>query len=139
MLIISYVLQTFKQINIILNVSYFLGILWYIMCVAEEDFGLGVKFHESPEAREKYPEYFVVYHKLWNRDAMDISIISMYFAFTSLSTVGFGDYHPRSDLERFVCAFILLFGVAIFSMIMATFIQILQSIQAFNKGLDDGE
>ena len=38
--------------------------------------------------------------------------------FTSLSTVGFGDYHPRSDLERLLCSAILIFGVSIFSYVM---------------------
>lgn len=63
----------------------------------------------------------------------------MYFTITSLSTVGFGDYHPRSDTERAFGAFILLFGVAIFSIIMGNFIEILGSFQQFNAGLDDGD
>jgi len=63
----------------------------------------------------------------------------LYFAFTSLSTVGFGDYHPRSNLERFVCAWILLFGVAIFSYIMGNFIDILQQFKKFHEDLDDGD
>ena len=62
-----------------------------------------------------------------------------YYAFTTLSTVGFGDYHPRSDAERAVCAFILLVGVAIFSYIMGNFIEILISIQDLNADSDDGE
>ena len=36
---------------------------------------------------------------------------SMYYAFTSLSTVGFGDFgdmHPENNFERGFCAFILL-------------------------------
>jgi hypothetical protein len=49
----------------------------------------------------------------------------MYFAFTSLSTVGFGDYTPRSDIERSIGAFVLLSGVATFSYIMGNFINIL--------------
>ena len=28
---------------------------------------------------------------------MNRSLISLYFIFTTLSTVGFGDYHPRSN------------------------------------------
>ena len=42
----------------------------------------------------------------------------MYFAFTSLSTVGFGDFYPVSDLERVVGSFVLLIGVAMFSYIL---------------------
>ena len=43
------------------------------------------------------------------------SLTASYFAFTTLSTVGFGDYYPVSDIERFCGAFVLLFGVATFS------------------------
>jgi len=45
-------------------------------------------------------------------------VILMYFSFTSLTTVGFGDYNPRSNVERLFISFGLLFGVAIFSYIM---------------------
>jgi hypothetical protein len=41
-----------------------------------------------------------------------------YFAFTSLATVGFGDYVPKSDFERIIISFVLLSGVACFSFIM---------------------
>ena len=63
----------------------------------------------------------------------------MYYAFTSLSTVGFGDFHPKNDSERLFCAIILLFGVAIFSLIMGNFITILASFQNLNAELDDGD
>ena len=69
----------------------------------------------------------------------EITIIVTYFAFTSLSTVGFGDYHPRSDFERLCCSLILLFGVAIFSIIMGNFSEILVSFNSFNSGFDDGD
>ena len=46
----------------------------------------------------------------------------IYYAFTSLSTVGFGDYNPRSDSERLFIAMVLLFGVLTFSYVMGNFI-----------------
>lgn len=63
----------------------------------------------------------------------------VYYAFTSLSTVGFGDLHPRSNSERLVCSFILLFGVAIFSYIMSIFIEILDQYKNLNADLDEGD
>jgi len=56
-------------------------------------------------------------------------ITVVYFAMTTLSTVGYGDYHPISDIERIVCSFILLFGVAVFSFIMGNFIEMLMSFK----------
>jgi hypothetical protein len=66
------------------------------------------------------------------------AIISVYFAFTSLSTVGFGDFHPISNQERLLGAAMLLFGVAIFSYCMGKFVDIFNEIISFNASLNDG-
>lgn len=49
-------------------------------------------------------------------------IVLCYFSFTSLTTVGFGDYVPRSDFERIFTAIVIFCGVAIFSYIVGNFI-----------------
>ena len=67
------------------------------------------------------------------------AIICVYFAFTSLSTVGFGDYYPISNQERLFGAAMLLFGVAIFSYCMGKFVEIFNEIITFNASLDDGD
>ena len=61
-----------------------------------------------------------------------------YFSFTSLSTVGFGDFNPKSNIERLIIAFFLMFGVAIFSYIMGSFIQILNVAKEFAAENEDG-
>lgn len=63
----------------------------------------------------------------------------VYYAFTSLSTVGFGDYNPRSDAERLFIAMVLLFGVLTFSYVMGNFIEIMDSIQKQGATFDDGD
>jgi hypothetical protein len=57
------------------------------------------------------------------------AIVMVYYAFTSLATVGFGDYNPRSNAERVFIAMVLLFGVLTFSYVMGNFNQILDSIK----------
>jgi len=63
----------------------------------------------------------------------------MYFSFTSLATVGFGDFHPRSNAERLFTAFMLLFGVAIFSYCMGIFITILNGFKKLEEEIDEGD
>lgn len=63
-------------------------------------------------------------------------MILQYFSFTSLSTVGLGDYTPKSNTERIFISFSLLFGVAIFSIVMANFIEILTKFKAFDEDLE---
>ena len=42
----------------------------------------------------------------------------MYFSFTTLSTVGFGDVRPYSDVERLITIIVLVAGVSIFSVFL---------------------
>lgn len=69
----------------------------------------------------------------------DNMIALVYFAFTTLATVGFGDYAPRSNPERVVGAFILLMGVAIFSFVMSIFSGLLLKLNKFNAEPEDDE
>ena len=69
---------------------------------------------------------------------MNISIILTYFAFTTLSTVGFGDYVPISDNERIVGSAVLFLGVMLFSTIMGEFVEIIRGFKEYDKDLDDG-
>lgn len=60
-----------------------------------------------------------------------------YYTFTTLSTVGLGDFHPRSNAERVLCAIILLVGSTMFSYIMGNFIDILYSLKNINVDFKD--
>jgi hypothetical protein len=70
---------------------------------------------------------------------MEIQTILLYFSFTTLSTVGFGDYNPRSDNERIFIAICLLFGVAIFSYFMGEFAQVIDRFGNYNGNGDDDD
>ena len=76
------------------------------------------------------------YYSLKGKTETELTILTIYYSFTTLSTVGFGDYAPRSDTERLVISFILPCGVAIFSYIMGIFIDILNEFNAIHSGLE---
>ena len=65
------------------------------------------------------------------------ALVALYFAFTTLSTVGFGDFHPRSNVERIIGAALMVFGVAILSIIITQFNEMLNEIKEFNAHMDD--
>lgn len=44
-----------------------------------------------------------------------------------MSTIGYGDFSPVSTTEKLIVAIILMFAVAIFSIIMGNFIEILMA------------
>ncbi len=49
----------------------------------------------------------VVFHRLedWTW------IQSLYFSTATLTTIGYGDLHPTTDLSRLICVFYIIFGV----------------------------
>lgn len=49
----------------------------------------------------------------------------IYFSITCLSTVGYGDIVAKTNMEKLVALFFMLFGVGFFSFIMGSFIEIL--------------
>lgn len=55
-------------------------------------------------------------------------LIMMYFSFTTLSTIGLGDYNPRSDFERLFIVVTIMFGVAILSLFMENFKELVEKI-----------
>lgn len=127
-LMISYAFKCFKLIVVILTVSYFMGMFWYIYC--------DLTLKEDPQDEDVG---FLIHFDLKEKSNAENAIIVTYWAFTTLSTVGFGDFHPRSNAERALCAFILLFGVTMFSYIMGNYIEILESMKKLDSDFDDGE
>lgn len=115
--------KIFRLIFIIFSTSYFLGVIWYIYVTdLEEDllndpndvsrgFKLTFKTKYFPELGSNVEDLSATVKlnhlvKVW------------YWAITTLSTIGFGDYSPTSYNERLWSLPILMFGVIIFSLIM---------------------
>tara|TARA_B110000285_G_scaffold233994_1_gene309465 strand:- start:201 stop:623 length:423 start_codon:yes stop_codon:yes gene_type:complete len=127
-LMVSYSLQILKLFIIISNISYLTGVAWFVLCEFIRDFVLDIDGTDSEDQNPNsvlYPPGFLVEYGIFDNEFHKNQIISIYFAFTSLSTVGFGDFAPRGNIERMIGSFILVLGVAIFSYIMGNFIAIL--------------
>jgi len=140
LLIISYTLKTLKLMIIIMNITYFTGIFFLALCEMVHDFLENIEVEDFlDQSWDDRPDMFIDTFGFHSNSRKENLIIIFYFAFTSLSTVGFGDYHPRGNIERMIGAFILLGGVAIFSLIMGNFIEILQEFQKFNEEISDGD
>ena len=59
------------------------------------------------------------------RSQKEVAIIALYYSFTTLSTIGLGDFHPKHDFERIFCAIIMVGGVMVFSYIMGNFVEMI--------------
>lgn len=61
----------------------------------------------------------------------------IYYTFTSLSTIGFGDIYPQNNFERIMACFVLLFGVATFTYIIDNQTQIFDKAIEFSSPLGE--
>ena len=87
-------------------------------------------------------EDLITFEKLFNFNDKAISekvIIMAYYSFTTLSTVGFGDYYPISNGERLIMSGIMLLGIMCFSYIMGLFNEILNIFITINLPLEEDE
>ena len=61
--------------------------------------------------------WYVVF-ELHEKETTDQLITSLYFALTMLSTVGYGDIYPISDMEMIMAVLCMMIGVGVFSVVM---------------------
>lgn len=73
----------------------------------------------------------IFYEPTWHR-----YIASLYFAFTTLTTVGFGDIHANNPREMLFCMFCQILGVAWYAFVVSTMTQLLGSIDRNAKRLN---
>lgn len=125
-----YVFKIVKLVITILVLSYFLGTLWllYSKLLTKDPFG--------GDASEKT---FYIMYAMYTKNSFQQVIVVVYFAFTTLATVGFGDYTPKSGPERLLATFLLLLGVASFSYIMGQFVGILMGLSVVTADNEDSE
>jgi hypothetical protein len=137
---IKFFFKVLKLGLIIIHICYFLGMIWFIITkITYEEELEHQKLMSEAELSAHNTDAFLTYYDLLDNTATRNTIIGTYFAFTTLSTVGFGDFTPRSNVERSIGAFILISGVAMFSFLMGNFIEILSTYNTLHANLDDGD
>ena len=124
-LINNFVINAYRIIRLIVIaaiITYFFGCFWYI---------ISDNLNSSGDQKT-----FINKYGLKNEDTFRKLIICWYFVLTSLSTVGYGDYVPISNIERIVSIFIIIWGVTFFSYIMGNCIEIISNYDK-KKGTQD--
>jgi potassium voltage-gated channel Eag-related subfamily H protein 8 len=130
LLVYSY--KIFRLIIIAIVVTYFTGCFWFL-------FGRRAN-SDADMASEDGTFNLANGVDMNNPDVSDYDrmILSCYFALTTLSTVGYGDMNPKSTNEMIFGIGIMLCGVAFFSFIMGSFIEIISNFNQQTGTKDEG-
>jgi hypothetical protein len=131
---VSLGLRAFRLLINLLTLSYFTGLFWQNYCEFTRDYvknggGLG-----DPQM-----EFYLEKFDLESKTLMYNVVANTYYIFTTLATVGLGDYNPRSNFERMMCCFIMLFGAMSTTLLMDGWGKILREINNFQKSYDETE
>ena len=136
-----YCTNIIKMLRLVIQImifSYYVGCYWYLFCFMS--IGL-VHHHENEELyMESENDSFIFHRDSWdlvNQPHLRQVLVSMYFAFTTLSTIGLGDYYPVSNTERLVGSFVILIGVAMFSYILSELLNSFILIKNIEKPFGD--
>jgi len=124
--ILMYSYKIFRLIVIAIIITYFVGCFWYLMSHQLND----------PDDPNTFIKSFGLDAE--GRTDYDRLVISCYFALTTLSTVGYGDYYPVSKIEMIFGMLVMLCGVAFFSYIMGSFIEIISNYDKKMGAVDKG-
>ena len=68
---------------------------------------------------------FIAYYDFKDKNDFSRYITMIYYTFTTLATVGFGDYHPCADEEKLFACFVFLSGISVVSYLRGIFSEIL--------------
>ncbi|KAL3668734.1 hypothetical protein V7S43_006029 [Phytophthora oleae] len=99
-----------KLLAPVMIIAHYVGCFWYYMS-ADRDasdawWGSPTVFFEDPDSiLSKY-------------------IASIYWAITTMTTVGFGDIYPVNDLEKGYCILVLISGTTLFAYVVGTVIEV---------------
>lgn len=134
-IIIVHTYNLFSIIVVIFTVSYFLGILWLIIIRDYQNWQNMEMYdvHQRYKTFYTQPGYGFIADQETEYHEITTLIKVWYFAITTLSTIGFGDFSPKSVMEKLLGSFILLFGVVVFSIIMSKLIDILVSFKSIDQ------
>ena len=95
---VGFALKINELMTCIFLFSYYIGIMWIVMCELHEDFINDANYKTHHDVSE-LEDNFLTHYKLHEMNAPNLVIISTYFSLTSLTTIGLGDYRPINDLE----------------------------------------
>ena len=118
--------KLFNIIIIVLFATHLVACLWYAL-------GVKLDVQDSQECTDGIEEGWVCRENLVNKPSGHTYIAALYWAFSTLTTVGYGDISARSIEEQIFSMLMMLLGVSWYAYTVGSMSTILASFDKKNK------
>ena len=119
-IMIRYLIKSLRIMIQIVFSGYFTGLLIYILFdISNSDFFAQFELEE--------------------KSTSELIITFWYFSFTTITTVGLGDYYPVSNFDRLFFSFYILAAVLVFSVVMSELDEVLRTQLSLSQDITDDE
>ena len=119
-IMIRYSIKSLRIMIQIVFSGYFTGLLIYILFdISNSDFFAQFELEE--------------------KSTSELIITFWYFSFTTITTVGLGDYYPVSNFDRLFFSFYILAAVLVFSVVMSELDEVLRTQLSLSQDITDDE
>ena len=105
-----------------------LKVIFFIFSIILALHLMGCSWYMVAAVQEFSPDTWVVTAELVDANPADQYIAAVYWAVSTLATVGYGDIVPGTPAERIVCIFWMIFGLCLFSLSVNALASILHNI-----------
>jgi hypothetical protein len=82
---------------------------------------------------------FFAQFELEEKSSYELIITFWYFSFTTITTVGLGDYYPVSNFDRLFFSFYILGAVLVFSVVLSNLDRVLRTQVSLAQDVTDDE
>jgi hypothetical protein len=131
----------FMQITLQVKIIYALRILRLVVIILFLAYFIGTLFLALSKHTTFSEDDFTFYNEYELKMMSDLEILTrmIYFVITTLTTIGFGDFNPKSMLERLAVIFILVLGVCCFSFMMGQLISVVVDYRKLTTENEDAK
>ena len=123
-------LNNVMKIGVAFERLFFFGIIFFLLCHVAACLAVFIAKIENYS-----PDTWIVRKGYQDDSNWELYVSSYYFTVTTITTVGFGDITPETNLEKILVAFLMLAGVISFSFAAGSLSSILSNLDTANAAM----
>jgi hypothetical protein len=104
----------FELFLILFGITHFAAMLWLIVARNERDAGANDTWYDD--------------WRMQDADTLEVYIDAVFWATATMTSIGYGDIYPKTDIERAFSLLVMILGATTYASLFGTFVVILDKL-----------